>query len=92
MNAAALLNGGTVVVLGDAAEFLGVELRKGIAFVKGSVKGYVGAKMTGGRIICSRTKPIPPVRETKLEKDDLKLLAKFGVSSMLTMSYGRYEV
>lgn len=92
MNAAALLNGGTVVVLGDAAEFLGVELIRGVAFVKGNVKGYVGAKMTGGRIICRRTKPIPPVRETKLEKDDLTLLTKFGVSSMLTMSYGRYVV
>ncbi len=92
MNAAALLNGGNVVVLGDAAEFLGVELKKGVAFVKGNVKGYVGAKMTGGRIICRRTKPIPLVRETKLEKDDLALLTKFGVSSMLTMSYGRYEI
>lgn len=92
MNAAALLNGGTVVVLGDAAEFLGVEQKKGVAFVKGNAKGYVGAKVTGGRIICRRTKPIPPVRETKLETEDLTLLSRFGVSGMLTMSYGRYEV
>jgi len=28
MNAAALLNGGTAVVLGDTAEFLGVEMKK----------------------------------------------------------------
>lgn len=92
MNAAALLNGGTVVILGDAAEFLGVEMKKGVAFVKGNAKGYVGAKMTGGRIICRRTKPIPPVKEKKLEKDDLALLAKFNVSGMLTLNYGRYEV
>ena len=92
MNAAALLNGGTVVVLGDAAEFLGVEQKKGVAFVKGNAKGYVGAKVTGGRIICRRTKPIPPVRETKLDTEDLTLLSRFGVSGMLTMSYGRYEV
>ena len=92
MNAAALLNGGTVVVLGDAAEFLGVELKKGVALVKGNTKGFVGARMTGGKIICRRTKPIPPVRETKLETDDLALLTKFGVSGMLTLNYGRYEV
>lgn len=92
MNAAALLNGGTVVVLGDAAEFLGVELKKGVAFVKGNAKGYVGAKLTGGRIICRRTKPIPPIRKTKLETEDLTLLSKFGVSGMLTMNYGRYEM
>ena len=92
MNAAALLNGGTVVVLGDAAEFLDVEMKKGVAFVKGNVKGYVCAKMSGGRLICRRTKPIPPVRETKLETEDLTLLSKFGVSGMLTLNYGRYEV
>jgi len=92
MNAAALLNGGTVVVLGDTSEFLGVELKKGVALVKGNAKGYVGAKMTGGRIICRRTKPIPPVRGKKLETEDLALLSKFGVSSMLTLNYGRYEV
>ncbi|MBE0516402.1 MAG: hypothetical protein IBX41_03270 [Methanophagales archaeon] len=92
MNAAALLNGGTVVVLGDAAEFLGVEMKRGVAFVKGNAKGYVGAKMTGGRILCRRTKPIPPVTERKLEKDDLALLARFNVSGMLTLNYGRYEV
>ena len=92
MNAAALLNGGTVVVLGDAAEFLGVELKKGVVFVRGKCKGYVGAKMTGGRIICRRTKPIPPVKEIKLEKDDLALLAECGISGMLTLNYGRYEV
>ncbi|MHC1610389.1 MAG: tributyrin esterase [Candidatus Methanospirareceae archaeon] len=92
MNAAALLNGGTVVVLGDAAEFLGVEMKKGVVFVKGNTRGYVGAKMTGGRIICRRTRPIPPVRERKLESEDLTLLSKFGVSGMLTLNYGRYEV
>jgi len=92
MNAAALLNGGTVVVLGDAAEFLGVEQKKGVALVKGNTKGYVCAKMTGGRIICRRTKPIPPVRESKLETEDLTLLSKLGVSGMLTLNYGRYEV
>ncbi len=92
MNAAALLSGGTVVVLGNAAEFLGVELRKGVVFVKGSVKGYVGAQMTGGRIICKRTKPLPPVRETKLTGEDQTLLTRFGVSGMLMMNYGKYEV
>lgn len=92
MNAAALLNGGTVVVLGDAAEFLGVEMKKGVAFVKGNIKGYVGAHMTGGRIICRRTKPIPPVKEKKLEKEDFELLGRFGLSGMLTLNYGRYEV
>ncbi|MDI6811034.1 MAG: hypothetical protein QMD80_05080 [archaeon] len=92
MNAAALLNGGTVVILGDAAEFLGVEMKRGVAFVKGNAKGYVGAKMTGGRIICRRTKPLPPVKKKKLEKGDLALLARFGVSGMLTLNYGRYEV
>lgn len=92
MNAAALLNGGTVVVLGDAAEFLGVELKKGVVLVRGKCKGYVGAKMTGGRIICRKTKPIPPVREKALEKDDLALLADCGISGMLTLNYGRYEV
>jgi len=92
MNAAALLNGGTVVVLGDVAEFLGVEMKKGVAFVKGNARGYIGAKMTGGRIVCRRTKPIPPVKEKKLEKEDLALLARFGISGMLTLNYGRYEV
>jgi formylmethanofuran dehydrogenase subunit C len=92
MNAAALLNGGTVVILGDAAEFLGVELKKGVILVKGNTKGYVGAKMIGGKILCRKTKPVPPVKEKKLEKDDLALLTKFGVSGMLTMNYGRYEV
>jgi formylmethanofuran dehydrogenase subunit C len=92
MNAAALLNGGTVVVLGDAAEFLGVEMKKGIAFVKGNARGYVGAQMTGGRIICRRIKPIPPVKEKKLEKEDFALLGRFGLSGMLTLNYGRYEV
>jgi formylmethanofuran dehydrogenase subunit C len=91
MNAAALLNGGTVVILGDAAEFVGVEMKRGVAFVKGNTKGYVGAKMTGGRIICRRTKPLPPVMEKELEKDDLALLARFGISGMLTLNYGRYE-
>ncbi len=92
MNAAALLNGGKVVILGEAAEFLGVEMRKGLVFVKGGCKGYVGAKMTGGRIICRRTKPVPPVEEKRLEKEDLVLLAEFGISGMLTMNYGKYEV
>ena len=92
MNAAALLNGGKVVILGDAAEFLGVEMRKGLVFVKGGCKGYVGAEMTGGRLICRRTKPVPPVEEKALEKDDLVLLAEFGISGMLTMNYGRYEL
>jgi formylmethanofuran dehydrogenase subunit C len=92
MNAAALLNGGTVVILGNVAEFVGVEMKRGVVLVKGNTKGYVGAKMTGGRIICRRTKPLPPVKETKLEKDDLALLAKFNVSGMLTLNYGRYEV
>jgi formylmethanofuran dehydrogenase subunit C len=92
VNAAALLNGGTVVVLGDAAEFLGVEMKKGVVLVKGNTKGFVGAKMTGGRIICRSTKPIPPVMEKKLETGDLALLTKFGVSGILTLNYGRYEV
>jgi len=92
MNAAALLNGGKVVILGEAAEFLGVEMRKGLVFVKGECKGYVSAKMTGGRIICRRTKPVPPVEEKRLEKEDLVLLAEFGISGMLTMNYGKYEV
>jgi len=92
MNAAALLNGGTVVVLGDAAEFLGVELKKGVVFVRGKCKGFVGAKMMGGRIICRRTKPIPPVKEKALEKEDLALLAEFGISGMITLNYGRFEV
>ncbi len=92
MNAAALLNGGSVVILGNAAEFLAVELIKGRVFVKGVCKGYVGAKMRGGRIICRRTKPIPPVTEKVLENEDKALLARFGVSGMLTMNYGRYEV
>jgi len=92
MNATALLNGGKVVILGDAAEFLGVEMRKGLVFVKRGCKGYVGAKMTGGRIICRRTKPVPPVKEKALGKDDLALLAEFGISGMLTMNYGRYEL
>ena len=92
MNAAALLNGGKVVILGDAAEFLAVELRKGIVFVKGECKGYVGAKMTGGQIICRKTKPVPPVKEKVLGRDDLGLLAQFGISGVLTMNYGRYEV
>jgi formylmethanofuran dehydrogenase subunit C len=92
MNAAALLNGGEVVILGDAAEFLGVELRKGRVFVKGNCKGFVGAEMTGGRIICRRTKPIPPVIERKLEKDDLALLARFGISGILALTYAGYAV
>lgn len=92
MNAAALLNGGTIVVLGDAAEFLGVVMKKGVAFVKGNARGYIGAQMTGGRIICRRTKPIPPVKEKKLEKEDFALLGRFGLSGMLTLNYGRYEV
>ena len=92
MNAAALLNGGEVILLGDAAEFLGVELRKGRVFVKGNCKGFVGAKMTGGRIICRRTKPIPPVIERKPETDDLALLARFGISGMLALTYAGYEV
>jgi formylmethanofuran dehydrogenase subunit C len=92
MNAAALLNGGTVVILGDAAEFAGVELKNGVVFVKGNTKGYVGAKMTGGRIICKRTKPLPPLKEKKLEKDDHALLSRYGVSGMLALNYGRYEV
>ncbi|MCK4475969.1 MAG: hypothetical protein KAU16_04505 [Methanophagales archaeon] len=92
MNAAALLNGGKVVILGDAAEFLGVEMRKGVVFVKGECKGFVGAKMSGGRIICRRTKPVPPVKEKALEREDLALLAEFGISGMITMNYGRYEV
>ncbi|RCV63537.1 formylmethanofuran dehydrogenase subunit C [Methanophagales archaeon] len=92
MNAAALLNGGEVVLLGDAAEFLGVEQMKGRVFVKGNCKGFVGAKMTGGRIICRRTKPIPPVIERKLEPDDLALLAQFGISGMLALTYARYDV
>jgi formylmethanofuran dehydrogenase subunit C len=92
MNAGALLNGGTVVVLGDVAEFLGVELRKGVIFVKGNTNGYVGAKMTGGRLLCRRTKPIPPVTEKKLVKEDQALLSKYGVSGMLALNYGRYEV
>jgi formylmethanofuran dehydrogenase subunit C len=92
MNAAALLNGGSVVILGNAAEFLAVELIKGRVVVKGVCKGYVGAKMTGGRIICRRTKPIPPVTEKVLENEDKALLARFGVSGMLAMNYGRYEV
>jgi formylmethanofuran dehydrogenase subunit C len=92
MNAAALLNGGEVVILGDAAEFLGVEMRKGRVFVKGNCNGFVGAEMTGGRIICRRTKPIPPVIERKLEKDDLTLLARFGISGMLALTYAGYEV
>jgi GXGXG motif. len=54
--------------LGDAEEFLGVEIRKGFVFVKGKCKGFVGAKMNGGRIICRRTKPVPPVKEKALEK------------------------
>jgi formylmethanofuran dehydrogenase subunit C len=81
-----------VVILGDAAEFLGVELRKGRVFVKGNCKGFVGAEMTGGRIICRRTKPIPPVIERKLERDDLALLARFGISGMLAWTYAGYEV
>ncbi|MCW3134737.1 MAG: hypothetical protein N2V78_10455 [Methanophagales archaeon] len=92
MNAAALLNGGKVVILGDASEFLGVEMRKGLVFVKGNCKGFVGAKITGGRIICRRTKPVPPVKEKALEKEDLTLLAEFGISGMITLNYGRYEV
>jgi formylmethanofuran dehydrogenase subunit C len=92
MNAAALLNGGEVVISGDAAEFLGVELMKGRVFVKGNCKGFVGAKMTGGRIICRRAKPIPPVIERKLEKDDLALLARFGISGMLALTYAGYAV
>ncbi len=92
MNAAALLSGGKVVILGDAAEFLGVEMRKGLVFVKGNCKGFVGAKITGGRIICRRTKPVPPVKEKALEKEDLALLAEFGLSGMITLNYGRYEV
>ena len=92
MNAAALLNGGSVVILGSAAEFLAVEMIKGIVFVKGECKGYVGAKMTGGRFICRRTNPLPPVTEKVLEKEDMELLSRFGVSGMLTMNYGRYEV
>lgn len=92
MNAAALLNGGEVILLGDTAEFLGVEQMKGRVFVKGICKGFVGAKMTGGRIICRRTKPIPPVIERKLEPDDLALLARFGISGMLALTYAGYEV
>jgi formylmethanofuran dehydrogenase subunit C len=69
-----------------------VEMRRGVAFVKGSVKGYVGARMTGGRIICRKTKPIPPATERKLEKMDLGLLARYGVAGMFALSYGRYEV
>ena len=92
MNAAALLNGGKVVILGDAAEFSGVGIRKGLVFVKGECKGFIGAKMVGGKIICRRTKLVPPVKEKALEKEDLTLLSRFGVSGMLTMNYGRYEV
>lgn len=91
MNAAALLNGGEVVILGNAAEFLGVELMKGRVFVKEKCKGFVGAKMTGGRIICRRTNPIPPVIERKLVKEDLALLARFGISGMLALTYAGYE-
>jgi formylmethanofuran dehydrogenase subunit C len=92
MNAAALLNGGEVVILGDAAEFLGVELRKGRVFVKGNCKGFVGAEMTGGRIICRRAELIPPVIERKLEKADLALLARFGISGILALTYAGYTV
>ncbi len=92
LNAAALLNGGKVVILGDVDEFLGVEMRKGVVFVKGKCKGFVGAKMAEGRIICRRTKPVPPVKEKALEKEDLALLAEFGISGMITLNYGRYEV
>ena len=79
MDAAALLNGGKIAILGDAAEFLGVEMGKGLVFVKGKCKGFVGAKMTDGRIICRRTKPVLPVKEKALEKEDLALLAGFGI-------------
>ncbi|RJS85767.1 hypothetical protein CW713_01175 [Methanophagales archaeon] len=92
MNAAALLNGGKVVVLGDAAEFLGVAMRKGLVFVRGNCKGFVGAKISGGRIICRRTKAVPPVKEKGLEKEDLALLAEFGISGMITLNYRRYEI
>jgi len=92
MNAAALLNGGKIVILGDAAKFLGVEMRRGLVFVKGKCKGFVGAKMTDGRIICRRTKPVQPVKEKALEREDLALLAEFGISGMITLNYGRYEV
>ena len=92
MNAAALLNGGKIVILGDAAEFLGVEMRKGLVFVEGNCKGFAGAKMVGGRIICRRTKPVPPVNEKALAKEDLALLAEFGISGMITLNYVRYEV
>jgi len=37
INAAALLNGGKVVILGEAAEFSGVEMRKGLVLVKGGM-------------------------------------------------------
>mgnify|MGYP000200336693 CR=1 FL=1 len=93
MNAGALLRGGEIVILGNAEEFVGVKMSAGRIFVRGSCKGYVGANMRGGSIICkSGTKAIPPVREMPLSAEDFKLLAEFGISGILALTYRKYGV
>ena len=93
MNAGALLRGGEIVILGNAEEFVGVKMSAGRIFVRGSCKGYAGANMRGGGIICkSGTKAIPPVREMPLSAEDFKLLAEFGISGILALTYRKYGV
>jgi len=49
--------------------------------------------MRGGSIICkSGTKAIPPVREMPLSAEDFKLLAEFGISGILTLTYRKYGI
>ena len=89
MNAGVRLMGGEICILGDAAEFLGVEMRRGRIFVRGKCSGYVGVNMQGGSIICrSGTKAL--AHEAPLNADDIKMLADFGISGILVLSYRKY--
>jgi len=94
MNTGVLLNGGTVIVDGNVEEFAGTKMREGILIIKGRVKGYLGANMKGGVIFAKNAKPLPQVKQTNLNSNEITMLRKYlkitQIEAMMYKKISRY--
>ncbi len=93
MNTGAHLDGGLVVVERTSGEFAGAYMKKG-TIILNDARGYAGASMKDGIILCrKKIKVSPPVEELEMKQEDANLIMKnLGIGHVEAMSYHKYGI
>jgi len=92
-NTGVLMRGGTIVVEGDCGEFAATRMTGGKLVIQGRVGGYLGGGLRGGVVYLKRkTRPLPPLAERELTREDQAFLQGIGVGRIAAQLYYKYGV